>query len=352
MAIPQGRMSTTPVLGEYLPPEGVTPHPLTSYEVGPIDVEDTTEGLLYQTWRLSWDGITGDFTLKAEDTLEEYIIGNSFDVTHASFTFDQSGRVTFAWTNTTSSYFRWYDTQIGQTVIEDLGADVFTPTIYLDDKRPTQNTANDMLLFYTKFDGIGQYNLYMKVQRERFLVETLMISQLDSFYIIACGMTGELRVQLRMRSAGYTGEQPPVIDPANLHFEFGDTNWTQETGVEFTINQNAPETGVWNASLVSTGAYSIFVNDTFYAVTGGQQITLGIATMGTVGQGLSWGYQHYDASFNYLGRSQFGINVEAAWANTEWITNVPANAVHIRLCVSSNGVVGTFHLDNLTIAGV
>lgn len=203
MAIPQGRMSTVPVIGEYLPPEGVTPHPLTTYEAGPVDVEDTSEGLLYQTWRLTWDIGTGNFILRAETTLQEYIIGTSTLVSHASFTFDQSGRITFAWTNDVSSYLYWYDTQLAQTVTEDLGAAIFTPTIYLDDKRATQNVVSDMLLWYTRPDGVGKYNLYMKIQRERFLIETEMLTQLESYYIIACGMTGGLRVQLRMRSGGY-----------------------------------------------------------------------------------------------------------------------------------------------------
>lgn len=203
MAIPEGRMSTIPVIGDYRPPEGVNLHPITTYEFGPIDIEDTTEGLLYQTWRLTWDISTGDFILRGETTLNEYTIGNSPDVNHASFTFDQSGRVTFAWTNATSSYLYWYDTQVAQQVTTDLGLEVLTPTIYLDDKRLTQNAASDMILWYTKYTGGEKYALYMKLQRERFLIETEMMTDLESYYIIACGMTNELRVQLRMRSGGY-----------------------------------------------------------------------------------------------------------------------------------------------------
>lgn len=202
MAIPQGRMSTVPVIGEYLPPEGVSPHPYTTFERGPVDVEDTTKGLLYQDWQLVWEPGTGNFVLTARTTGESYIIGNSFLVTYASFTFDNSGRVTFAWSNDVSSYLYWYDTAQGQTVTDDLGVNVITPTIYLDDKRKTQDTANDMLLWYTKADGLGTYTLYMKEQRDRFLIEYEMATTLESYKITACGMTKELRVQIRLRGRG------------------------------------------------------------------------------------------------------------------------------------------------------
>ena len=203
MAIPEGRMSTTPVLGEYLPPEGVVPHPTTTYEAGPIDTEDTSEGLLYQTWRLTWDAGTGNLTLRAMTTFNEYVLGVIANLSHASFTFDQAGRVSYTWTDNVSSYLYWYDTSLGMTVTTDLGVDVITPTLYLDDKRPAQTTVNDMILWYTKPDGFGQYKLYNALQRERFLMEHEMMANLDSYYIVACGMTDELRIQLRLRSIGY-----------------------------------------------------------------------------------------------------------------------------------------------------
>lgn len=350
MAIPEGRLSTVAVPDEYLPPEGPVPHPLTTYEAGPYDVEDTTKGILYQTWRLTWDMGTGDFTLYAETEGWSYVIGNSFDVVSASFTFDKAGRVTFAWTNSVSSYLYWYDTGQGQTVTDDIGNDIFTPTVYLDDKRNTQNQANDMLLWYTKSDGAGKYNLYMKIQRERFLIEHEMATGLDAYYIIACGMHKGLRVQLQLRSIGYGDPiPPPTIEPGNLGFESGDVNWTHEAGSEFSINENNPRTGTWNATLESTGAYSRFVNDTFFPVTGNQDITIDMAAMGTVGPGVNFGYQAYDSSFNYLGRFEYGINVTGSWVLETWDWTVAANVAHIKLCVSSNGVIGSFHIDDFNL---
>jgi hypothetical protein len=203
MAIPQGRMSTVPVLGEYIPPEGVAKHPLTTFEPGPIDIENMAEGLLYQDWQLTWEPDTHDFRLTARTTLQTYVIGNSDEVTYASFTFDQSGRVTFAWTNAVSSYLYWYDTQQNNTVIDDIGNDLITPTVYLDDKRYTQDVVNDMLLWYTKYIGNERYALYMKRQRDRFMTEFEMATDLESYYIVALGMTYELRIQISLKRGGY-----------------------------------------------------------------------------------------------------------------------------------------------------
>lgn len=201
MAIPQGRLSTTPVLGEYLPPEGINQHPVTTFERGPVAIEDTSEGLLYQDWMLSWNPNTSEFLL-TPDIGSPVTFLTIPDIKFASFTFDQSARVTLAYVTSVSSYLYWYDTQIAQTVTTDLGAVIISPTIYLDDKRATQNVVNDMMLWYTRADGLGGFNLYTKLQRDRFGVEYEMATGLAAFFIVALGMTDELRIQIRLSNKG------------------------------------------------------------------------------------------------------------------------------------------------------
>lgn len=202
MAMPDNRLSTTPVIANYLIPEGVRPHPINSKERGPIAIEDTTEGLLYQNWDMIWDPNTGDFTVTPEDVGTPSIVANAAGVTYSSFTFDQAGRVSLTYVNNVSSYLIWYDTAVAQTVLTDLGADVRTPNIYLDDKRQTQNVVNDMLLIYTKEKpAAGPYALYMKRQRDRFLTEYELQDNLPAWYINAIGMNTGQRVQIRLSSA-------------------------------------------------------------------------------------------------------------------------------------------------------
>ena len=199
MAIPQGRLSTTTVYGNYLPPRGVRTHPVASYELGPLAIEDTTEGLQYQDWLVTWDPNTDFFTATPQTTGPPAPdLLSASNVSFASFTFDQSARITYTYVNNVSSYLVWYDTQVGQYVTTDLGVDVLYPVIYLDDKRYRQNVVNDMLLWYTKLNG-SVFDLFMRVQRDRFTIETEMETSLAASRIVALGMATGLRLQLGLR---------------------------------------------------------------------------------------------------------------------------------------------------------
>lgn len=199
MAIPQGQMSSEVVESAWRAPENRRFYATISYELGPLAREDTSEGLLYQNWTLRWAPETGDVTLTPESTGLPEVIANIPSLVSITFTFDQNARVTYTYTTAVSSYIYWYDTSLGMTVTTDIGADCITPAVLLDDKRDMQSTASDMLLWYTKADGFGKFNLYMLRQRDRFLTEYLMDTDLEMQYIHNIGMNSNLRLQLAMK---------------------------------------------------------------------------------------------------------------------------------------------------------
>jgi len=190
-----GGLSSTPVPGDIAPPENRVFYALTSYELGPLAIEDTTEGNTYQNWTLTYNTGTGLMTATPETIGFPVPTLTVPGIIYLTFTFDQNGRISYTWMTETSSYLYWYDTALGMTVTTDLGSDVITPSIALDDKRVSQNSANDMLLWYSKPDGGGAYNLYMLRQRDRFLTEYLMESGISTPYITKLGMNDGLRVQ-------------------------------------------------------------------------------------------------------------------------------------------------------------
>ena len=198
MAIPEGRMSTQVIEGEFLPPDNRNFFSVYNYEKGPIALEDTSEGLLYQDWRLEWESNTGNVVVYPETSGGSLIILNLPAVRYITFTFDQNGRISASYSTDTSSYIWWYDTALAQRVTTDLGADVITPSLHLDDKRSTQNAANDMLLWYTKQELAGTYELFMLRQRDRFLTEYSMSTGLVYPYIGKIGISDELRVQIQL----------------------------------------------------------------------------------------------------------------------------------------------------------
>lgn len=203
MAIPEGRLSTdwAATEGAFTIPEDRAFYAYVNYERGPIAIEDTSEGLLYQNWTFSWDSGTGLVTATPETTGSPSVIpGLSIPACSIlSCTFDQNGRVSVAYING-NGYLFWYDTDLATTVTTDLGTDIRGIALYLDDKRSTQNAFNDMLLWYTKVNG-PVYDLYMLRQRDRFLTEYLMTSGLELYHIHNTGMSSNLRGQLTLKSA-------------------------------------------------------------------------------------------------------------------------------------------------------
>lgn len=204
MAIPEGRLSTdwAATESQYSMPEDRVFYAYVNYERGPVAIEDTTEGLLYQNWTFSWDSGTGDVTATPESGPAQ-VVHNIPACSLISCTFDQNGRVNIAYING-NGYLWWYDTALGSRATRDLGSDIFSLSLYLDDKRETQNTDNDMLLWYTKQNG-SVWDLYMAIQRDRFLVEYSMYNGLDVGFIHNSGMSYGLRGQLSIMSrAPYT----------------------------------------------------------------------------------------------------------------------------------------------------
>ena len=200
MSIPEDRMSTEVVEGDFLTPDNRTRAPLTiDYEAGPIALSNTSEGMYYQNWTLTWDAGTGNFVVTAETTLDTAIVITVPLVIQCSFAFDQNGHVNLAYTlSNGDAYLYWYDTDGAAWVQDLLDAGTTSPTLCLDDKRSTQTQYNDVMLWYTKQQIDLSYNLYKREQRERYLTEQLMYTGVYP-YIHKLGMTDELRGQLTLR---------------------------------------------------------------------------------------------------------------------------------------------------------
>ena len=199
MAIPEGRLSTTVQEGAYTVPEDRVFYAFVNYERGPRSIEVPDQGLDYQNWTFSWDSGTGNITATPEDFPgEASVVHNIPACSLISCTFDQNGRVAIAYL-AGNAYLWWYDSQQAQRVTTDLGSDIRGICLYLDDKRSTQNAANDMLLWYTKING-ATYDLYMLRQRDRFLTEYLMASGLELYHIHNSGMNSNLRGQLSLKA--------------------------------------------------------------------------------------------------------------------------------------------------------
>jgi hypothetical protein len=206
MAIPEGRMATTVEESTYVVPDGRKFYRFINYELGPIGIEDTSEGLLYQVWGFTWDSGTGNITAVGETSGDNVVVHNIANMSLFTVTFDQNGRVNMAYMSQGVPYLWWYDTLTAQTETLDLstiyGSGIESVSLYLDDKRAIEDEKSDMLLWFTLETATpGLYDLHMAEQRDRFQTSTIMLSDIETPYIQNAGMNSNLRGQLVLSSA-------------------------------------------------------------------------------------------------------------------------------------------------------
>ena len=203
MAAPENRFSTTVVSDEFLDPDGRFRTLNEDYEAGPIALNDPSAGLYYQPWRLTWSNVTNFFTVTPEITGTPQSVLTAADVKYCSFAFDQNGHVNIAYQQENdTTWLYWYDTVGDAWVTDQLDAGTWVPTLLLDDKRQTQTQANDVQLFYTRQQPNLSWNLYMRQQRDRYLIEYEMATAVLP-YIHKSGMHRGLRVQLALKAGPY-----------------------------------------------------------------------------------------------------------------------------------------------------
>ena len=203
MAIPDNRLSTVPIVGNYLPPDDIDHTLNEDWEQGPIGLEDTTAGLNNQAWHLTY--AAGEFTVTPSDTGSPEVIETGeepIDSVQCSFAFDQNGRISITWVDSSDQgHLYWYDSSFGDFIVTDFATPVWGLALCLDDKRDLEISANDILLWYTlPAAGLDHYILYHRRQRDRFEVEYEMADPVWPF-IHKLGMNDGLRVQISLSTA-------------------------------------------------------------------------------------------------------------------------------------------------------
>lgn len=159
------------------------------YELGPIAIQDASRGVDYQMWRTR---MQNDYVYLSAPNVQEFVLLDLPEITEISFTFDQNANVIFAYVQDGIAKLYWFDASVGDYVTTVFGADVLTPRITLDDKRLTQRSVSDVLLFYQR-----DSKLMMRMQRERFSIEHALASGVTDG-VVKCGMMRNLRVGVQL----------------------------------------------------------------------------------------------------------------------------------------------------------
>lgn len=193
MSILENRLSTTPVPAPLLVPIS-RDDPFTDYQMAGVGLQDPSQGLNVQLWRLKYDEFTGNFLLSAPN-FSETVLFSRPDVSYVSLSFDTNMNPFVSFTEAGVSKFWWFDSVLGLQVFDNTTiATSSSPYATLDDTRVSQDAARDILLFYVRSG-----NLYYRQQRDRYTIERLLKTGVIGEVLLA-GMQTNLRVGVTVGS--------------------------------------------------------------------------------------------------------------------------------------------------------
>lgn len=187
--IPQNSLSVFPVVSEFVERASRRTLPLVDYEMGGVALNDPSQGLLVQLWRVQ---VLGPDVVVDHDGGTQQILFSRPNITEVALAFDQNMRPYIAFVQDGTAWLWWYDSAAGAMVFSSFVGAV-TPRLATDEKRPLQLADSDVILAYVRAN-----NLYFRMQRERFQTERLLASAVNAT-LVAIGMNRGNRLQFRLR---------------------------------------------------------------------------------------------------------------------------------------------------------
>jgi len=190
--LPEGRFSIQPARAAYLAPDNIQGYSRRlDYERGGKAIGDASTGLDEQNWRVYYDRLTYAVHL-ADETGFDQIMFRSIGLTQLALAFDFNMRPLIAYTENGVTWLRQFNTS-GEQTSKLLIPSARQPRLCLDDKRVEFSASADVLLFYLRAD-----NICMRMQREGFLTEHVMATDVVGTRLGRVGMTTGWRVQLEL----------------------------------------------------------------------------------------------------------------------------------------------------------
>lgn len=162
--IPAGGLSSTPVPAAFAEQVNSTLQPLIDYEMGGVALNNPSQGLWVQLWRVR---VAGSVVYLGPDGGTEQQMFVRPGITEVALAFDQNMQPAIAFVQAGTAWLWWYDSAVPGMVFTQFPG-IINPRLTLDDKRPGQIGNSDVILAYLR-DG----SLYIRQQRDRYQVEKL-----------------------------------------------------------------------------------------------------------------------------------------------------------------------------------
>lgn len=190
--LPDGKFSSPAPRSAYLSPDNLQGYTRRlDYERGGRAIGDASAGLNFQDWRVYYDDIRYEVRLANETGFDQAMF-SSIGLTQLALAFDFNMRPVIAYTENEVTWLRQFNTS-GEQTSKLLIPAASQPRLCLDDKRVEFATQADILLFYLRAN-----NICMRVQREGFLTEHILATDVVGTRLGRVGMTTGWRVQLEL----------------------------------------------------------------------------------------------------------------------------------------------------------
>lgn len=162
--IPAGGLSNPAQPAPFVERVNSTLQPLIDYEMGGVALNNPSQGLWVQLWRVRVDG---DVVYLGPDGGTEQPAFIRAGITEVALAFDQNMQPVIAFVQAGQAWLWWFDSTAPGMVFTQI-AGAINPRLTLDDKRPGQVGNSDVILAY-----IRAGSLYTRQQRDRYQIETL-----------------------------------------------------------------------------------------------------------------------------------------------------------------------------------
>ena len=186
--IPDNRLSSELMLADWLIEKPDSEFTRTEgYEYGPSALYDTNSELTAALWKYTYRD--NQVFMKKDGTDTEIAIDTVMNATDIAVCFNQSSQPVIAYMAGGITYLKWFDTNIQEYVVTELGPGLSSPRIILDikDKKSSQS---DVVLFYFR----NNQTLCARYQRDRYSIEYVLKST-SPHKILRVGMNKINRVQ-------------------------------------------------------------------------------------------------------------------------------------------------------------
>ena len=165
-----------------------TAESINDFELGGIDIRDTSQGLVY-LWECFYE--QGWIVLK--NSVNEIKWLQIPNVSKVGLAFDSNMQPVVTYVSGGETFLNWYDSSVQRYITTSYGIDNTSPQISLDDLRPVTSSTSDVIFSYVR-----DFKVYYRQQRDRYDIEYFVGDVPEGLTLVQIGMTKNYRFQFKI----------------------------------------------------------------------------------------------------------------------------------------------------------